>query len=364
MSRSLAFVGSLTHSVPHVPAVRGAGISVLALDPDRGALSLLSETGGTDNPSFIALHPRLPVLYATSERYDWNEGTIDAYRIDAGSGRLTYLNKQPTLGSVTAYASVTADGRFLLAANYRKGAGDELPGQSLAVFPLRDDGSVAPACAGVRHEGSGPVADRQDGPHPHAVLTSADGRFVIATDLGADTVLTYRFDAASGALDLASTLALPPGSGPRHLAWHPDRRTLYVNGELNNTVAALAWSGAALIRTHTAPTLPDSFTGVSHSADLHLSPDGRFVYCSNRGHDSIAVFSTEDGLRARGHTATGAIPRGFCLAGDGALLLVANQADDSLMVLPRDARSGQVGAPRATLRVGTPMCVRVWTAES
>ncbi len=362
MSCILAFVGSLTLPAPYAPTVRGAGISVFDFDPGTGALDRLSETGGIDNPSFIALHPRLPVLYATSEVYGWNEGTISAYRIDPGSGRLTYLNKQPTLGSIAAHASLDEAGRFLFVANYRMGAPDDLPGQSIAMFPIRADGGIAPPCASAAHEGIGPIADRQEGPHPHCVLASPDGGFVVASDLGTDEVVVYRLGGAHGGLERVSTLDMRAGTGPRHLAWHPAGRVLFVNGELDQTVSALAWDNGTLRHLRTAPTLPARFVGENHTADLHVSADGRFVYCSNRGHDSIAVFATDaaGALDARGQVLTdGVTPRGFCLDPSGRWLVVANQATDSIAVMPRDAHSGALARAARLHPCGTPMCVRM-----
>ncbi len=363
MPRALAFVGSLTQPVPFQPQVSGIGISVFEFEGGTGALSKLSETRGIDNPSFLVLHPRLPVLYATSEVWGWNEGTVAAYRIDAAGGRLIYVNKQPTLGSLPAHASLSADGRFLFVANYRAGEAGDLPGQSLAVFPIRADGGIAPPCASTVHDGSGPVADRQEGPHPHCVLPSPDGRFLLAADLGTDEVVVYRFDAARGVPERVSALAMRPGTGPRHLAWHPNGSVVYVNGELDQTVSALHWRDGTLRCVQTVPTLPVAVAGVNHTADLHVSADGRFAYCSNRGHDSIAVFAlSETGeLRPLGQTFTGgATPRGFCLDGAGQNLLVANQASDTLTVLRRDPATGGLSAREQPLAVGTPMCVRVW----
>ncbi len=368
MARALAFVGSLTQPSPYMSQVSGRGISVFDFNSRTGALTKLSETGGIDNPSYLALHPNLPVLYAASEVYGWNESTISAYRIDAAAGRLRYLNKQPTLGSIAAHVSLSADGRWLFVANYRMGAVDDLPGQSLAVFPIRADGGLAPPCASAVHAGSGPDADRQEGPHPHCVLPSPDGRFLVVTDLGTDEVVVYRFDASRGTLARVSALSMRPGTGPRHLAWHPDGRALYVNGELDQTVSALAWNDGALRHVQTVPTLPAGFAGVNHTADLHVSGDGRFAYCSNRGHDSIAVFEIAPGdatLQPRGQVLTGgATPRGFCLDAVGGWLLAANQGSDTVTLLRRDKRTGDLGAPEQARPVGTPMCVRVWPAEA
>ncbi len=361
-ARTLAFVGSLTEPCPYAPQARGVGITVFDFDPETGVLRELSRTGAIVNPSFLSLHPRLPVLYATSEVYGWNEGTVSAYRIDTEAGKLTYLNKQPTLGSVAAQSSLDAEGRFLFLVNYRMGEPDDLPGQSVAVFPVREDGSLMPPCASAVHSGSGPDADRQEGPHPHCVLVSPDGHHAVATDLGTDEMVVYQLD-GSGKLERTTALSLRPGTGPRHMAWHPAGRILYVNGELDQTVSALEWNAGTLRHLHTVATLPAGFVGVNHTADVHVSPDGRFVYCSNRGHDSVAVFETSrDGsaLQPRGQVLTGgATPRSFCLDPSGGFLIAANQNSDSLTVFRRDAATGALTRTSEQQEVGTPMCVRV-----
>ena len=364
-ARTLAFVGSMTEPCPYVAQSHGSGITVFDYDPQTGALRELSRTGGITNPSFLSLHPRLPVLYATSEVYGWNEGTVSAYRIDVATGKLTYLNKQPTLGSVAAQSSLDAEGRRLFVVNYRMGELDDLPGQSVAVFQVREDGSLAPASASAAHSGSGPKAERQEGPHPHCVLVSPDGRHAVATDLGTDEVVVYAIH--DGGLARVSELKLRPGTGPRHMAWHPGGRVLYVNGELDQTVSALDWNSGTLRHLHTAATLPEEFAGVNHTADLHVSPDGRFVYCSNRGHDSIAVFATSaDGsaLRPLGQVPTGgATPRSFCLDPAGRFLIAANQDSDTLAVFRRDMQTGALTRVGDLIEAGTPMCVRLRTFD-
>lgn len=364
--RTLAFVGCLNREAPYFQGARGQGIAVFDFDEATGALAPLSVTGGIDNPTFLTLHPGNSCLYATSEVFGWNEGLVTAYRVDPASGTLRYINKQATQGSIAAHASVDRSGRWLLVANYSHGEPGEAPGQAAVVLPLRQDGGLGAVCCGVAHAGSGPVAGRQDAPHPHCVLASPDNRVVIVTDLGTDSVLSYGFDAANGQLaGPRHRLSLPPGSGPRHLAFHPGGRFLYVINELNSTVAALSYDGAegSLALLQTLPALPHGFEGESRGADLHVSADGRFLYGSHRGHDSIAVHAidpTSGRLSPAGHAPTGGeTPRSFALDPSGRFLLVANQNGDSVTVLGIDARGGMLRATGQGARVGTPMCVKL-----
>lgn len=364
--RTLAFVGCLNREAPYFQGARGQGIAVFDFDEATGALVPLSVTGGIDNPTFLTLHPDNSCLYATSEVFGWNEGVVTAYRVDPASGTLRYVNKQPTQGSIAAHASVDRSGRYLLVANYSHGEPDEVPGQAAVALPLRQDGGLGAASCGVAHAGSGPVAGRQDAPHPHCVVASPDNRFAIVTDLGTDNVLSYGFDEASGQLDgPRHRLSLPPGSGPRHLAFHPGGRFLYVINELNSTVATLSYDpgDGSLAVLQTLPALPHGFEGENHCADLHVSADGRFLYGSNRGHDSIAVHAIDlasGRLAPSGHAPTnGQTPRSFALDPSGRFLLAANQNGDSVTVLGIDERSGMLRATGQGAQVGTPMCVKL-----
>jgi 6-phosphogluconolactonase len=235
------------------------------------------------------------------------------------------------------------------------------------VFRLREDGGLAAPHASVAHQGSGPVVERQAAPHPHCVLASPDDRFVLVTDLGTDSVIAYRYDAASGALGAAQAFRMPPGSGPRHMAFHPQGDRLYVINELSSTIAALAYDatsgGMRLLDTVSA--LPDGFAGENHCADLQVSADGRFLYGSNRGHDSIVAVAIEgDRLRVLGHVASGGrTPRSFALDASGRFLLVANQNGDSLVVFRIDPASGLPQPGGEVAAIGTPMCVRLARVE-
>ena len=361
-TRTLAFVGCLNREAPYFQGARGRGIAVFDFDEATGRLAPLAEQTGIDNPTYLIPHPSEPLLYATSEVFGWNEGLVTAYRVDAASGALRYINKQATLGSITAHGSLDHRHAHLLIANYSHGEVGETPGQAVAVLRLRGDGGLEAAHCSAAHEGSGPHPERQGAPHPHCALASPDDRFVLVSDLGTDSIVAYRYDAASGELGDGTACRLPPGSGPRHLAFHPDGTRLYVINELSSTIAVLAYDAATagLRVLQIVSAVPDGFAGENHCADLHVSADGRFLYGSNRGHDSIVVHAIEgEGLRLVGHVPTGgSTPRSFALDPLGHFLLAANQNGDSVVVFRLDAASGmpqRIG----DVAIGTPMCIRL-----
>jgi 6-phosphogluconolactonase len=324
---------------------------------------------GIDNPTFIAADAARRYIYVTSEVFAWNEGTLSAYEL-AVDGKLTYINKQVSGGSITTHSGVDRSGKFAFAVNYAhepwEGYGPDVPGQAVAVFPIRADGGLDPAISMVAHQGSGPVPERQTGPHPHCAVASPDNRFVIVTDLGTDRIISYRFD--HGRLSMVGApppLAVPPGSGPRHFIFAPGHDRAYAINELGGTITYLGYdaeSGALELR-QTISTLPATHTDLNNCADLHLSPDGRFIYGSNRGHDSIAVFAVnpQSGeLSSLGQTpAGGNWPRNFALSASGRYLLVANQNSDNIAIFRRDEDDGSL-TQIDSVAIGTPMVVAVF----
>lgn len=351
------FVGCLNRAAPYFATANGTGLAIYAFDEDNLGFEKRAETGDVDNPTFLTVDPAARSIYATSEVFGWKEGTVSAYRYDA-DGALTYLNKQATLGSISAHNSLTRDGRFLMVANYGMGKGG--PDLSVAVFGREQDGSLTPALSGVAHAGSGPNKERQERPHAHCVLQLAGDGTVLVADLGLDRVYGYRID-EEGTLTRAGEAAA--GAGPRHVALHPDGRTFYVFNELDSTVAAMRrQADGSFAALGVVPALPAGVAG-SHGADIHISPDGRFVYGSNRGHDSIAIFAIDPAtgaLTPRGHVSSGGrTPRNFAVTPSGRHLLVANQDSDSIVVLAREAGSGMLSDTGKRIEIGTPMCVRV-----
>jgi 6-phosphogluconolactonase len=338
------------------------GIYRLRLDLATGGLSPEGDPTETVNPSFLAFHPSGRFLYAVNETGDARRdpsGGVSAFAIDAKTGSLTFLNRQPSGGPAPCHLSVDKAGRHVLVANYWDG--------SVSVLPIGTDGRLGAATARIQHEGHGPNAERQEGPHAHSVHLDADNRFALVADLGSDRVAVYRFDAQKGTLTANEPAAgvLPPGSGPRHFAFHPDGRHAYVINELNATVTVFDYDPAkgALAPQQTVPTLPAGFTGANTTAEVVVRPDGRFVYASNRGHDSLALFSVDAAtgrLTALGHQPTlGRQPRNFAIDPSGTFLLAANQDSDSVVVFRIDPASGKLDPVGKPLHVPRPVCLRM-----
>ncbi|WP_027135658.1 lactonase family protein [Geminicoccus roseus] len=359
------FVGSLNRAAPYFQATNGTGISLFRFDDTTGQAELLGETADIDNPTFLSVDPARRTLYAGSEVFGRKEGIVAAYRYDLGEGRLDYINMQPALGSITAYNSFAGGGRFLLVANYAMGEGG--PDRSVAVFPIRDDGGLDPAVSSAAHEGHGPNAERQERSHAHCALELPGGGQVLVADLGIDEVVSYRLD-PDGRLEPAGSYATAPGAGPRHLAFHPSKPFVFVINELGSTISSLSLAAdGALAEIDTRSALPDGATVHNDCSDLQVSPDGRFLYGCNRGHDSVVVMAVDqDG----GRLATvqhipcgGSTPRNCALTPSGGHLLVANQNSDVITVFRRDPQSGRLADAGRPIATGTPMCIKAISAS-
>lgn len=356
-------VGSLNRATPYFHGARGVGLSVFAFDPATGIADHVCDEAGIDNPTFLTTDPDTSCVYANSEVPAWHEGTVTAFRFDPQLRRLVYLSKQPTLGCTTSYNSLDRAGRYLLVANYGGGAEGDGPDQALVVLPILDDGGLGAPVSSVSYRGSGPDSARQDRSHPHCVVPSPDGRFAVMSDLGSDALVTFAVSAA-GALcqNPAAVTALPPGSGPRHLAYHPDRPLAFSICELNSTICTFRHdaSSGAFTASHTVHTVPKGH-GVNHCSEIVVHPNGRYVYGANRGHDSIAVFSVdaEEGrLEPIGTFPSGGrTPRHIALDPEGRHLVVANQDSDNLTFMAIDGKGGLSPVGRG-VPIGSPMCVR------
>ncbi|MBX3028868.1 MAG: lactonase family protein [Chloroflexi bacterium] len=350
------YVGTYTRPAPYLAATNGHGLYVYDFDPGSGHLTQVQEVGGIENPSYLCLSPDGRNLHAIWEVLDWPEGLVSSYAVDPSSGELTYLGVQGTRGSLACYVMMDSRSRVALVANYLSG--------SVAMFPAQADGSLGAPSSVDQHTGSGIDPARQEGPHAHCIVVTADDRFAFSADLGTDTIIGYRLDLDAGTLAPHSSLSLPPGSGPRHLVFAPDGRHAWVVCELASTIASLAYDAGtgtlSLIESY--PMLPADFTGDSHCADIQVHPSGRFVYGSNRGHDSITMFAVDEAtgrLRLLGHRPTeGRTPRNFTITPDGRSLLVANQDSDTVVVMPIDPETGLLGPTQAVDPVPTPVCLR------
>ena len=294
------FIGSYTKDDGQTEH-RSQGIYTCQVSED-GQVSLLSSSRSGLNPSFLVQHPSRPFLYAVNEM---EANRASAFAIDPLTRGLTLVNSQPTGGVWPCYASLDPAGKWLMVTNYNSG--------SLTVFPIRPDGGLGPASDYIVHQGvPGPDADHQDGAHPHLIKFDPTGRFVLATDLGLDRIFIYRLDADHGRLipHNPGEVVLPPASGPRHFVFHPNGGLLYLANELDSSVTACEWDGEAgrLSPIQKLPSLPGGFEGFNGVADIHLHPSGRFLYVSNRGHDSLAIYSvdqTNGKLTSLGHAPSG-----------------------------------------------------------
>ncbi len=362
MSKLLLFVGSLNREAPYFQGARGVGLSVYGLDEATLEVTLIAETGEVDNPTFLSVTPDGSGVFANSEVFSWREGTVSAYRFDRAAGVLSYVNKQPTLGSITAHNSVTRDGTKLLVANYGMGEGG--PDQAVVVYGIGDDGGLTTPLDSVAHEGTGPNAARQERSHAHSVTEALSGNVAIVADLGIDCLVTYRVG-ADGMLEPLQETALKPGAGPRHIALHPNGKFVFVMNELDSTIVSLALDAESggLTFIDAKPAVPSEARDNNHCADIQIAPDGRFVYGSNRGHDSISIFGVDQDtgkLLPVGYVPCGgATPRNLCLTPSGRYLLSANQNADKISIFQRDAESGLLADTGKSIAIGTPMCVKI-----
>ncbi len=336
------------------------GIRVFEMEPSSGALTLTQTAIDAGNAFYLTLDPRRPVLYSVDAATGFqgnSGGAVSAFALEPATGRLTLLNRQFSHGTVPCYASVDLTGGYLLVANYGSG--------SVAAFPLEADGRLGQATDVVQHVGRGPQG-RQEGPHAHFVAPDPTGDHILACDLGADRIVVYRLDATTGRLvpNEQPYVQANPGAGPRHLAFHPAGRHGYVINELDSTITAFSYDAACGVmeQTQTVSTLPDGFVGDNYPAHVMVGPSGRFVYGSNRGHDSIPVFAVDQQtgqLTPAGHApAQGRTPWHFAIDPKGAFLLVANQKSDCIIAFKIDRDSGALEATGHGAELPAPTCVQ------
>ncbi len=338
------------------------GVYVYRLDMSSGALKYLSVATGLKNPSFLAIDPERRNLYAVNEASAAEgqpTGAVSAFSIDAETGELTALNSKSTKSNGPCHLSVDNTGRYVLAANYTGGG--------VTVLPVETDGRLGEASDFVQHEGSSVNPERQQEPHPHSVFVDPGNRYAIVPDLGQDKVMVYKLDLSDGRLvpNEQPWTKVEPGAGPRHFDFHPNRRYAYVINEIGNTITAFAYDEASgtLEGVHSVSTLPDDFDGESYTADIHVSPGGRFVYGSNRGHDSIVIFGIDENsgrLTYVGHESTqGESPRNFAIDPTGTFLLAANQDTGTIVTFRIDSETGRLAATGQVAEVSMPVCLKL-----
>ncbi|HWN08648.1 MAG TPA: lactonase family protein [Pyrinomonadaceae bacterium] len=350
----LVYVGTYTSG-------RSEGIYLYRLNPSSGELKHVATTKDVKDPSYLTLAPNRRYLYAVNELEEFagkKSGALSAFAVNQRTGELRLLNQQPSLGGAPCYVVVDRTGRFVLVANYSGG--------NVAVLPVRRDGSLGEPIDVQQNEGSSINTERQQGPHAHCIELDPTNRFAYVCDLGADKIMIFRFDRRQGKLTAGKTPWVPakPGAGPRHLTFHPSGKYAYVLNELNATVTAFAHDRVHgnLSEVQTVPTLPREPTAADTGADIHVSPDGRFLYCSNRGHDSIAGFmiNPRNGkLDFIAHEPTGGkTPRNFVIDPTGAFLLVANQRSDNIVTFRRDRKTGRLTPAGHVAEAPSPVCLK------
>lgn len=336
------------------------GIYVAKFNSENGQISNLEVAAEIGNPSFLAVHPTRPLLYSANENGEFQgkkTGSIAAFQIDTATGKLTKLNEQSSEGSAPCHLIVDREGKNVLVANY--------VGGNAAVLPIQEDGSLKTASSIVQHTGESVNKQRQEGPHAHSINLDSSGKFAFVADLGIDKVMIYKFDSLTGTLTANEPAAvnLDAGSGPRHFAFHPNGKFAFVINELTSTLTAMSYEPekGELKSLDSASTLPTNFMKGNSTADVHVHPTLDIVYGSNRGADSIAIFSFDQGtgkLKLIGNQPTmGATPRNFQIDPTGKYLLAENQ-DTSNVVVFQITKSGSLLKTNFNVKVPRPVCIQ------
>ena len=336
------------------------GITLCKLDRMKGKLEKVKVFGGHRNPAFLEIHPSQKFLYAANEMREFKgepTGAITAFSIDAKTGELAQFNQVSSKGAGSCHITIDAEGKTLLVANYGGG--------SVASFRIGEDGALSETVSFVQHEGSSVDERRQKGPHAHSINVDPSGKRAYCADLGLDKVLVYKVN-KKGKLKANDPpfAKTQPGGGPRHLNFHPSGKFAFVNLEMTSKVTVFSHDGktGALNEIQTVSTLPRDFAANNSTAEIRVHPNGKFVYCSNRGHDSIAVFAIDEKsgkLTLVEHEPSGGkTPRNFCIDPSGSFLLAANQNTNNVVVFRIDGNTGSLSTTGSSIESPKPVCVR------
>lgn len=355
MSRIFVYVGTYTSN-------DCGEIYIYRMDSDSGELEYVETVKTLPNPSFLAVDSKLRNLYAVNEIMDFlgeAAGAVSAFFIDRKSGKIFFLNSKSSRGACPCHLTLDRSDRYIFVANY--------VGGNICVLPRNNDGSLGDAVSFVQHKGSSINPKRQEGPHPHSVVVDPANRYAYVPDLGIDKVMIYEIDLERGELRQTNQIWVrtKPGSGPRHFTFHPNGRFAYLVNELDSTVVAYAYNerDGSLREIQVESTLPSDFKGENYAADIHVSPSGRFLYVSNRGHNSLAVFriNEESGfIEAIGYTPTlGVWPRNFAIDPSGNFILVANQYSNNVVSFRVVDETGMPEPTGYVTHVPAPACVKI-----
>ncbi|MEI7026229.1 lactonase family protein [Paenibacillus sp. y28] len=353
----LAFIGSYADS-------KEPGLYSCKYDSASGRLTLLDQARGLQNPTFVAVNRQGLKLYALTEGLNADNercGAAAAYHIDPATGKLSLLNQEHTVPAPTCHIVLDQTNRYVMVSSYHGGM--------IGLSPLEEDGRLGAASDIQRHNGAS-VLPVQDRPRAHSVFVDRANRYAGACDLGLDRIIMYQLDLANRRFIPHGEVQVTPGSGPRHFAFHPSYRYGYVINELNSTVTAFSYDEeqGVLREIQTISTLPDDYQGENACADIHVSPDGKFLYGSNRGHDSMVVYAIDQSsgqLAVVEYASTlGGHPRNFAVSPDGRFVLVANRDGNNVVSFARDAETGKLTPTGDVLSISKPVCVKFAVLES
>ena len=351
------FVGTYTTG-------KSKGIYVYKFNSKNGEVSYVSNTDSCTNPSFLSVSPNGKYLYAVNETGRELPGHVSAFEFDKAKGKLSFLGQQLSGGDDPCFVTTDQSGHWVIVGNYSGG--------SLAAFPVNGDGSLEPYSQLIQHKGNSANKQRQEKAHVHATFFSPDYQYILAPDLGMDKVMVYQFNATNKKpLKAAAVpfMASAPGSGPRHIAFHPNKKFVYLVEEMSGTVKTFAYNNGVLKPLQTIATHPDTFKGQPGSADIHISPDGKFLYASNRGDENnLAIFSIDVAtgkLTSIGYQSiAGQQPRNFIIDPSGKYLLVANQKTNNIVVFKRDLHTGLLQTTLQQIEVPNPVCLQMLEKEN
>lgn len=357
----ISFIGAIAQPNMHYMLVgtytseRSEGIYVYRFNSETGDFDSVSMVK-TPNPSYLAVSPDKKFVYAVHEEAQGgNGGEIVSFSFDKTNGKLTWVNKQLSGGDHPCYVAVDKTGKWVVAGNYTSG--------SLTVIPVTKEGFLNLPQPAIKHIGSSVNSDRQKGPHVHATVFSPDNNFLFVPDLGIDKVMTYSFNEKTGKLTEVDPTITEPGAGPRHFDFHPNKKFAYLIEELTGGISAYSYSKGKLTLLQNISALPPEYNGPIGSADIHVSPDGKFLYVSNRGEsNTIGIFKIDNKtgtLMLVGHQSTlGRTPRNFNFDPSGKFLLVANQSSNSIIVFKRDMETGLLSETGKKIRIWNPVCIK------
>jgi len=356
----IAYVGTYTTKT------NSKGIYAFRFDAQKGELKAIGVAAETIDPSFLVVHPNGQFLYAVNEVGNFNGGNtggVSAFSIDKKSASLTLLNQVPSRGAGPCYISLDKNDAFALVANYDSG--------NIASFPVMTDGTLRTASGFVQHSGSGRDKERQEGPHAHWIGTSPDDHFALVADLGLDEVIVYGFDSTTGTFMPSNNgfAKVNPGAGPRHIAFSPNGKFVYLLTEMESSVTAFSYNAKSgtLAKLQTLSALPAHYSGRKEAAEIAVHPSGKFLYTSNRGHDSIAIFAIDQKkgtLRSLGQVLTGGkTPRHFAIDPTGTYLLAENQESNSIVIFHIDQETGSLLPTGHSIEVPSPVCITFLAAE-